>query len=276
MPSVGRPPKFKRIAVDWPKDDVIDRILHSVDLEGAPRIIDRVAFRADLRQAILRYRVLTANGNEGTARSRRERLDRIAKLAGKLASALSDPTAEKEVRGLRRVFPEIEGTPSKQPRSAGKVDGPTLHVVWEATGVSDPCPSLDGIVTGLFRLQAQAQHLIGASEQAQQTSAKGQQLALRTQRSPFDLLVSNWLAAVYEIHTGRRAGTTYKEREDGTKEIGGPYIRFVQSCLAEMDITYQGAPYAPATIARSLTAKKSSQSRIRTRGRKSAPRSPEP
>jgi hypothetical protein len=67
--------------------------------------------------------------------------------------------------------------------------------------------------------------------------------------SPFDALVGFGLPAIYKIHFGRDAGTSLGRKD----KPSGPFIRFADHALLELDISHNGKPYAAASIARAFT-----------------------
>jgi hypothetical protein len=72
--------------------------------------------------------------------------------------------------------------------------------------------------------------------------------------SAFDWLVGERLPEIYEKHFfPRKSGVS---RNSG--KVTGPYIRFVTSVLALLSIDHNGKPYKAGSIARALTAAKSS------------------
>jgi hypothetical protein len=69
------------------------------------------------------------------------------------------------------------------------------------------------------------------------------------QRSPFEWLVGEHLPELFNRHFARRARLS---RNQGRPD--GPYIRFAERVLLELEIKHQGRPYTREAIARALTA----------------------
>jgi hypothetical protein len=82
-------------------------------------------------------------------------------------------------------------------------------------------------------------------------------------RSPLEWLVGKYLPGVFKRHFDRRPAFS---RQGGVPS--GPYIRFVEQVLAELEIRYRGHPYQLETIAKAFDDAR--HDRVRSRRHKSA------
>jgi hypothetical protein len=81
-------------------------------------------------------------------------------------------------------------------------------------------------------------------------------------RSPFEWLVGERLADIFEKHFLQPAGFT---RDPYINKVDSAYIRFVQAALGQLNIKNNGAPYSASSIARALTDGKVGRSRKKAR-----------
>jgi hypothetical protein len=222
-------------------DAEVDHILEAVGERFVPPGLSGRRLRKDIDWAGTHYHV-RAEGSDARWRERCERLRDVEKLARKLRKKLSDETGEWVRHRISGSFPLGEGAP----RAAGYRS-------------RDPAPSLHALRHGLARLARVAVREVTKVETLLLDGSKsigptGPNRPWPNERSAFNWLVE-WLAEIYSRHFGRDAGSS---RETDGPDVNGPYIRFVEAVLADLDILNRRGgkpkPYSRAYIARELGA----------------------
>jgi hypothetical protein len=121
--------------------------------------------------------------------------------------------------------------------------------------------STDGIRTAIGQLDGDVNHRLA---ELGQPKDGGPYDALRNsyrRRSPFEWFVGQHLPLVYRHMFCQQAGIS----RGANKEPSGPYIRFVQSVLAELGIANRGKQYSCEAIARALSGARAGRARRKPR-----------
>ena len=203
-------------------NQAVDRILVAVGESFIPSDLDREELCNALKFCATWHRVVTEYGSARLERERTRRLDMAAKSARRLAQLLAHDDTWSFIG--KKLSPYDES-----PREA------VLRLV----------KALDEALGSYVPL-------------ARRLGALGDDLtAYLTDRSPLEWLVGKHLPKLWSKHFGIKARIS--RSKDGTPD--GPYIRFAESVLVELNITKSGQPYRRETLAKAFTDARAERSR---------------